>query len=104
MSLRRVHASLVPLILAAACGSPSADKGTAPLAAEHVASSSQALAGPAEADHQHETKTPIRHVVVIFDENRSFDHYFGTYPHALNPPGEPAFHPRPGTPSINGLS
>jgi phospholipase C len=24
--------------------------------------------------------TPIRHVVVIFDENISFDHYFGTYP------------------------
>jgi hypothetical protein len=23
------------------------------------------------------TKTPIKHVVVIFDENNSFDHYFG---------------------------
>ena len=28
------------------------------------------------------TKTPIKHVVVIFQENVSFDHYFGTYPHA----------------------
>ena len=28
------------------------------------------------------TRTPIKHVVVIFQENRSFDHYFGTYPHA----------------------
>ena len=27
-----------------------------------------------------ETATPIKHVVVIFDENVSFDHYFGTYP------------------------
>ena len=36
-------------------------------------------------------KNAIRHVVVIFQENVSFDHYFGTYPHALNPPGEPAF-------------
>jgi phospholipase C len=27
-------------------------------------------------------KTPIKHVVVIFQENVSFDHYFGTYPHA----------------------
>jgi phospholipase C len=37
------------------------------------------------------TATKIKHLVVIFNENRSFDHYFGTYPHALNPPGEPAF-------------
>ena len=37
--------------------------------------------------------TPIEHVVVIFPENISFDHYFGTYPHALNPPGEPQFNP-----------
>ena len=26
--------------------------------------------------------TPIQHVVVIFNENISFDHYFGTYPKA----------------------
>jgi phospholipase C len=26
----------------------------------------------------------IKHVVVIFDENVSFDHYFGTYPNAAN--------------------
>ena len=30
--------------------------------------------------------TPIQHVVVIFQENVSFDHYFGTYPAAMNPP------------------
>src|SRR5260370_13105919 len=34
------------------------------------------------------TKTPIKHVVVIFQENVSFDHYFGTYPHAFNLRGE----------------
>ena len=28
----------------------------------------------------------IKHVVVIFGENESFDHYFGTYPNAANPP------------------
>lgn len=50
------------------------------------------------------TTTPIHHVVVIFQENASFDHYFGTYPHALNPTGEPAFHAAPGTPSVNGLT
>jgi phospholipase C len=50
------------------------------------------------------TATPIKHVVVIFDENNAFDHYFGTYPVALNPPGEPAFYARPGTPTANGLT
>ncbi len=37
------------------------------------------------------TTTPIHHVVVIFQENVSFDHYFGTYPNATNPVGEPSF-------------
>lgn len=50
------------------------------------------------------TATPIQHLVVIFQENVSFDHYFGTYPTATNPSGEPAFHARPGTPTVNGLS
>ena len=48
--------------------------------------------------------TPIQHVVVIFQENVSFDHYFGTYPHAMNPPGEPRFVADPNTPAVNGLS
>ncbi len=43
------------------------------------------------------TATPIKHLVVVFQENRSFDRYFGTYPYALNPPGEPRFVPAPGT-------
>ncbi len=45
--------------------------------------------------------TPIQHVVVIFGENISFDHYFGTYPKAANPPGQPRFTALPGTPSAN---
>jgi phospholipase C len=49
------------------------------------------------------TTTPIKHLVVIFPENISFDHYFGTYPHATNPPGEPRFTPSPETPHVNGL-
>ena len=48
--------------------------------------------------------TPIQHLVVIFQENVSFDHYFGTYPFAMNPEGEPAFYAYPNTPSVNGLS
>ncbi|MGY4304804.1 phospholipase C [Bradyrhizobium sp. USDA 4369] len=49
------------------------------------------------------TRTPIKHLVVIFGENESFDHYFGTYPLATNPYGEPGFHPLPYTPHVNGL-
>src|ERR1700753_168561 len=44
------------------------------------------------------TKYPIKHLVVIFNENESFDHYFGTYPNALNPEGEPPFEPAKNTP------
>ena len=50
------------------------------------------------------TSTPIKHVVIIFGENESFDHYFGTYPNATNPAGEPAFTPASGTPTVNGFT
>src|SRR5271168_4192287 len=49
------------------------------------------------------TTTPIKHVVVIFDENVSFDHYFATYPHATNPAGVPSFHAKDDTPRVNNL-
>jgi phospholipase C len=50
------------------------------------------------------TKTPIKHLVVVFNENRSFDHYFGVYPNALNPEGEPIFEPSRNTPrDVNNL-
>jgi phospholipase C len=51
-----------------------------------------------------ETTTPIKHVIVIFQENVSFDHYFATYPFAANKtPGEPVFKASPETPAVNGL-
>src|ERR1700732_5277977 len=51
------------------------------------------------------TTTPIQHVVVIFQENVSFDHYFATYPVALNNNStEPVFTAAPNTPSVNGLN
>jgi phospholipase C len=50
-----------------------------------------------------DTATPIEHLVVIFQENVSFDHYFATYPVALNPSGEPFFRASDDTPSVNGL-
>src|SRR6201986_1062282 len=46
--------------------------------------------------------TPIQHLVVIFDENESFDHYFGTYPYAANTDGT-TFTAKKGTPTVNGL-
>lgn len=50
------------------------------------------------------TNTPIRHLVVIFQENVSFDHYFGSYPKATNPSEEVQFHAKASTPTVNGLS
>ena len=47
--------------------------------------------------------TPIKHVVVIFQENVSFDHYFATYPHAANLPGESVFTARHHVPQIDTL-
>jgi phospholipase C len=50
-----------------------------------------------------QTATPIKHLIVIYNENVSFDHYFATYPKATNPDGEPTFIGRPSTPSVNNL-
>jgi phospholipase C len=50
------------------------------------------------------TTTPIKHIVVIYQENVSFDHYFGAYPKALNPAGQPRFIAKPGTPAVNGYT
>jgi phospholipase C len=59
-----------------------------------------------DGDHDHgvRTATPIKHVIVIFQENISFDHYFGTYPHALNKQGETPFNAKPFTPVVNNLN
>jgi phospholipase C len=54
-------------------------------------------------DDRAPTATPIKHVVVIFQENVSFDHYFGTYPNALNLSGETKFTASPRTPKVNNL-
>jgi phospholipase C len=43
----------------------------------------------------------IKHVVIIFGENISFDHYFGTYPNAVNLPGETPFTAVANTPVPN---
>ncbi len=49
------------------------------------------------------TKTPIKHVVVIFDENISYDHYFGTYPEATNKGAGTRFKAKKDTPKNDNL-
>jgi phospholipase C len=43
-----------------------------------IATSSQSADVDSVADHQH-TATPIKHLIVIIGENRTFDHIFATY-------------------------
>jgi len=62
-------------------------------------------AGAADLSPAPNTATPIKHLVVIFQENVSFDHYFATYPKAANVDGEPAFKAADNTPTdINTLA
>jgi phospholipase C len=81
-----------------------------------------ALAAPSFADNDGNNRgpgknngpqaaTPIKHVVIIFGENVSFDHYFATYPFATNQltpaakfPGGALFNAKDDTPSVNGLT
>ena len=60
--------------------------------------------GPQDPAQAYETTTPIKHIVVIFQENVSFDHYFATYPSATNPSGETKFTAKPKTPTVNGIT
>ncbi|WP_347108000.1 alkaline phosphatase family protein [Paenarthrobacter sp. S56] len=64
--------------------------GAAALAATALTAGLSGLgAAPATAvGTQENTSTPIKHVVVLFQENVSFDHYFATYPKAANTAGE----------------
>ncbi|HEV7171476.1 alkaline phosphatase family protein [Pedococcus sp.] len=68
-----------------------------------ASASGPATASPRAGRVSATTTTPIKHLVVIYQENVSFDHYFATYPHAANTAGEPRFVAKPGTPSVNGL-
>lgn len=85
------------LFVLSACGSSSNNNSAATGASTPAATTT--------AQDALTTATPIKHVVVIFSENRSFDHYFGTYPHAQNPVGEPVFTQASNTPTtINNLN
>jgi len=88
-NLRRLMASLLTMTVA-----------LGPSVTPAFASSAKPIARQAVSA----TATPIQHLVVIFNENISFDHYFGTYPNALNPAGEPKFKGAADTPTVNGLT
>jgi phospholipase C len=76
--------------------------GTATIASASLATVAGASAAP-RVDSSARTTSPIKHVVVLYQENVSFDHYFGTYPKAANTDGQP-FKAKPGTPTVNGLT
>jgi phospholipase C len=69
-----------------------------------VASTTSSFAASSKAvpENSGHTASPIKHLVVIFDENISYDHYFGTYPNAKNTDGTP-FTAAAGTPKNNNL-
>jgi phospholipase C len=76
--------------------------GTATIASASFASATAVSAAPTIRNGP-KTTSPIKHLVVIFQENVSFDHYFGTYPKATNADGQP-FTAKRRTPVVNGLS
>src|SRR4051794_21807458 len=71
-SNRRLTATVAGIVTLATAGV---------LAATATSSAKTPTATP---DRSNKTSTPIKHLVVIYDENVSFDHYFGTYPKAKN--------------------
>ena len=85
----------LPAAAATAAGLMLAVLATGPAAAATVHGGHGAGAG--------DTATPIKHLIVVYQENVSFDHYFGTYPKAANTDGT-RFTAAPNTPSVNGLS
>src|SRR5450631_3634876 len=93
------------LVLLAACGSDGRDGATGPAGP----AGPTGLAGPTTAPDvaaTYATATPIKHIVIIYGENISFDHYFATYPTAMNLTGETAFTAKSTAPAngVNNLS
>ncbi|MFM0276950.1 alkaline phosphatase family protein [Paraburkholderia sediminicola] len=90
------------MLALAACGSNNVNTPASTAAGASTPASSPTVA--VSAQDAVTTATPIKHVVVIFGENVSFDHYFATYPQASNPVGEPQFTAAAGTPTVNNLA
>ncbi len=90
------HQRFIAVLAAATC----ATGGGVAMAASHSATHARRPARVKSG--RGNPRTPIRHVVVIYQENVSFDHYFGTYPHAANTDGQ-TFHAVRRTPAVDGL-
>jgi phospholipase C len=104
-SRRRRFRPVLAVTAAVALGAAAAVGATAASASTSVNRSFAGYTTPAKVSttmYRSSTSTPIKHVVVLFDENESFDHYFGTYPYAANTDGT-TFTAKPGTPTVNGL-
>ncbi len=66
--------------MGAACSSsPEETTGTTASAVDTVAADASTGSSPQAGTNDGKTRTPIKHVVVIIGENRSFDHVFATY-------------------------
>src|SRR5260370_33606476 len=94
LSIQLYHQEAIPMRLPTALSLASAlalaVAGAGALAADQ-------RGGDSDDAHRAPTATPIKHVVVLFQENVSLDHYFGTYPNALNLSGETPFTAKPRT-------
>jgi phospholipase C len=104
--MRRYTAILAAGVLAggAAVGATVASASTSQTGADMANSAATPATAPASYYKVvASTRSPIKHLVVLYDENESFDHYFGTYPSAANTDGS-KFYAKRGTPRVNGLS
>jgi phospholipase C len=115
----RVAAPLITavVVIAAACSGSSGSAGPTGPAGPAGPTGPQGPAGPTgpggvspdggvvDTAAAFATATPIKHVVVIFGENISYDHYFGTYPKSANDGGVSlTFAADAGAPANNSLA
>jgi phospholipase C len=113
MRRSRLAVSVCGVLLAAACTSSGSNHATPPSAASSAPTTATSTTAPAiVAGDIHK----IKHVIVIMQENRSFDTYFGTFPGAdgipmkngvptvcvSGGPGQPCIRPYPEHADVNG--
>ena len=79
-TLRLTGSAAALALVAAACGGGSSHTSSASTSSSNLGGSS--TYGPPTTTRAAEGLSKIKHVVVIMQENRSFDSYFGTFPGA----------------------
>ena len=98
----RPYLAVTAVVVLGAGAAAGATAASASTSVSHAFAGYQTPATVSKTLYKGSTTTPIKHLVVLFDENESFDHYFGTYPYAANTDGT-KFTAKPGTPTVNGL-